>query len=138
MYILLEYFALLALVAMAATAAFAVISIILVTREGLDWLAVASRRMFLQERGVFFSLVALGWWALRARSVPAVMKGIGLVQTRAMATFHFLVWHLKGESLGSGRSRKEGVNERSFRYSLPRGHSWAGAAFPNETCSAKR
>ncbi len=83
-------------------------------------------------------LVVLGWWALRARLVPAVMKGIGLAQTRAMATFHFLGWHPKRESLGLGQSRKDGVNERSSRYSLPRRHSWPGAAFPNETCSAKR
>ncbi len=54
MYILLEYFAVLTLVAMAATGAFGVISIILVIREGLGWLAVASRQLFLQEGDVSF------------------------------------------------------------------------------------
>ncbi len=54
MYILLEYFAVLTLVAMAATGTFGVISIILVIREGLGWLAVASRQLFLQEGDVSF------------------------------------------------------------------------------------
>ncbi len=55
MYILFEYFALLTLVALAATVTFGAISIILIIREGLEWLlAVASRRLFLREGGVFF------------------------------------------------------------------------------------
>ncbi len=48
MYILLEFFALLALVAMAATVAFGVASIVLIIREGTKWLAVTSWRLFLQ------------------------------------------------------------------------------------------
>ncbi len=55
MYFILEYSALLTLVAMTATVAFGVASIILVIREGLEWLAVTSRRLLLQEGGLFFS-----------------------------------------------------------------------------------
>ncbi len=55
MYVLLEYFALLTLVAMAAAVAFGVATIILSIHEGVKWLAVASRRLFLQEGDVFFS-----------------------------------------------------------------------------------
>lgn len=55
MYLLLEYFALLALAVVAGTVAFGVMSLILVIREGLGWLAGASRRLFLREGGLFFS-----------------------------------------------------------------------------------
>ncbi len=55
MYIILEYCALLTVVAMAATVAFGVASIVLIIREGAKWLAVTSRRLLLQEGGLFFS-----------------------------------------------------------------------------------
>ncbi len=58
-------------------------------------------------------LVALGWWALRDRLGAVVKNGIGLVLTRATATFHFLVWRLKRESLGSG-AEQEGQHQRTL------------------------
>ncbi len=71
MYIILEYFALLTLVAMAATVAFGVVSIVLIAREGAKWLAITSRRLFLQEGGLFFS---------RRRSWPKLEATFSLVR----------------------------------------------------------
>ncbi len=40
-------------------------------------------------------LIALGWWALRARLGPPVKNGIALVLTWAIATFHFPLWRIE-------------------------------------------
>ncbi len=55
MYILFEYFALLASVAVTATVGFGVASIILVIDEGVKWSAAAFRRLFLREGSISFS-----------------------------------------------------------------------------------
>ncbi len=78
MYILFEYFALFALVAITATVAFGVISIILVVREGVKWLAVASPRLFLREGGVFFG----------RRQSPSKAEVFGQVARHAAPRWH--------------------------------------------------
>ncbi len=55
MYSILECCALFTLDALAATVAFGVVSIVLIIREGAKWLAITSRRLLLQEGGLFFS-----------------------------------------------------------------------------------
>ncbi len=64
-------------------------------------------------------LIALGWWALRARLGPAVKNGIALVLTWAIATFHFPLWRSKRKSLGSAWDSRDGVNAPSSGYRLP-------------------
>ncbi len=55
MYIIFEYFALLALVAITATVAFGVASVILVIDEAAKWSAAAFRRLFVREGSISFS-----------------------------------------------------------------------------------
>lgn len=82
-------------------------------------------------------LIGLGWWALRARLGPPVKNGVALGLTWAIATFHFPVWRSKRESLGSVWDSRDGVNAPSSGHWIPLERS-SLAAFPNETCSAKR